>query len=174
MALFPKWLTSDLWSAIKTKDDAIRDFINNELGGGPQTGKLTKTNANDFEFEWKTDQVLWKSFDIGAWNMNANATKQVILNDQFGTSYPIQAFVSVNVIIFGDADGFAYPLFFTNSGNANSEGGISLIEGTGVDQNTVTLNLFRTNGGQFQSSFFDDNARNRGRVIIGYLNPYHV
>lgn len=174
MALFPKWLTSDLWSAIKTKDDAIRDFINNELGAGHQSAKLVKSSASDFDFTWQSDQVLYKSFDIGSWNMNTTATKAVFVANAFGIDFPITKIVSINVTIYGDTDDFAYPLNYTNPGNANTEGGVVSIQGTGTNFKDVTFNLMRVTGGQFQSNFFDDAARNRGRIVVGYLNVNHI
>jgi hypothetical protein len=59
MALLTKWLTSDLWSAIKTKNDNLVDAVN-EFAGGTIGQRLVKSSSTDFDVEYANPENIAK------------------------------------------------------------------------------------------------------------------
>lgn len=99
------------------------------------------------------------TIDIGSWDMDTNATKQV--NYPFGIN-PAKV-VSAYVLIQEDALNFTYPL--TLMGDAADP---ALYAGNIWYFTTNWCTLYRRTGGAFDNAAFNDAVMNRGWVNIIY------
>jgi hypothetical protein len=59
MALLTKWLGTDLWGAIQTKNDNLVDAVN-ELVGGTTGQRLVKSSSTDFDVEYANPENIAK------------------------------------------------------------------------------------------------------------------
>lgn len=96
-------------------------------------------------------------YEIGAWNMDANAQATVSVK---GAGAEIPLIRSIKAIIQNDASTAFYVLYAFVAGGT-IDGGISILTPA-----TGLITLDRTFGGVFDSVNFDDAVMNRGWIII--------
>jgi hypothetical protein len=86
MALLTKWLTSDLWSAIKTKNDNLVDAVN-EFAGGTIGQRLVKSSSTDFDVEYANPENIAKYTGL------AFALDSIIVGDAYNFTTIHNSFV---------------------------------------------------------------------------------
>ena len=150
---------SVLPSAIAYEDEANVFTANQRINAGlgvnvapPSTGEIATSGGIDAG----NNGVFLKTkvIDIGDWNMDTTATKDV------AHGLTLSSVRSVEAYIRNDDGTFVDPLNFSNaSGSANGRG----VAGT------TNVNLERLAGGDFDNTNFDATSYNRGWIIIRYV-----
>ena len=95
--------------------------------------------------------VKTKVLEIGSWDMDATALKQVTHGIDVGAGFI--NIKSISAIVRNDGSSAASDV------------------STGMDSiaiNTTTIDLTRTSGGQFDTTGYDDTGINRGFIVIRY------
>lgn len=120
-------------------------------GAGTQYIEVTSSKAGRSLSDITKNKLRTKIIDIGDWNMDLDATKQVThgLADQTKIR-------TVDVIIRSDDNVVMQPLVSPNAGGID-------------DINATVINLFRESAGLFDGTFYDSTSFNRGWITIGYL-----
>jgi len=102
--------------------------------------------------------VRCKRFPLGVWNMDANDYRLV------AWSMPdLSKILSVEVLIISDDGNQLAPLCGTTDyGTGKTNGGIGAIH-------TNNLSVYRTVGGIFDNTAYDDAVMNRGYIFVWYI-----
>jgi len=103
-----------------------------------------------------TPDLLYKTMNIGAWNMDATSSVSLAHGIASGNS----KIVSISAKIYPNSGSSS--IDFTSSVIAGATGG------GGIDWNDTNVGLERTTGGLFDSATYDNAVMNRGEIIIWY------
>jgi hypothetical protein len=115
---------------------------------------MVKINSNFTELYTAIDGIIKERINIGAWDMDANETKDV------AWTLPADHLISgIQVIIYRDTGGGTYQLDWTDP-NGNICGDF-YYDGT-------TFKLYRFGTFSFDSVNFDSTTINRGLIVVEY------
>jgi len=135
------------------------------MGGHKVTGLAEATNPGEaVRYEQLpaaptisgTPDLLYKTMNIGAWNMDTTASVSFAHGIASGNS----KIISISAKIYTDSGSSS--IDFTSSVIAGVTGG------GGIDWNDTNVGLERVAGGLFDSATYDDAVMNRGEILIIY------
>ncbi len=124
-------------------------YVYIDLSGVDGIDGVDGANGSDATLPYRT-LIL----DIGGWNMDTLLQKSISLDSYITVDFSI---LSVSVTIYRDQNGDSFDFYYKNAGHWFY-----------LKPNNI-LYLNRTDSGMFDSSDFDDDSINRGKVLILYL-----
>jgi len=117
---------------------------------------LIKCNENFTEIYDALAGITKVLVDIGVWNMNADATKDVAYTPPSG-----KTIAGISGVIYRDTDGHVYPIDYQDlNGNVV----------TGLYYDGTNFKLFRIGSSIFESTNFDSTAMNRGLIVVDLID----
>jgi hypothetical protein len=128
------------------------------------------TATPGYQFDWDdvnsrrlSERTIEKVIDIGVWDMEADATKLIDL-DVVLPGVEFKDILAVDASIFPDDDASGDIVYDLKNGGSVAWGAFPT---AGQDHH---ITLYRHVGGGFDGAYFNDNAINRGKVLIKYIN----
>lgn len=128
--------------------------------GYVDSGLTSKLDSSKIDLATGSNNIRFKTIDIGAWNMDTTAA--VGIAHGLGSNWLNVA--SINAMIYGEDEGPGQIVRPLVGAESNTDGDSS---GT-ITLNSLNITLLRLDGGIFDNALFNDTSINRGKIIITY------
>jgi hypothetical protein len=136
MALLTKWLGTDLWGAIQTKNDNLIDAVN-EFGGGTIGQRLVKSGSTDFDVEYANPEL--KQLSTTSINLSTLSVGSGFIIDVPNCTYDVKSNIRLKCYSASTPTNYIIGLVYGVSGSLTVSIIIEIISGTATVNDWVIV-----------------------------------